>query len=319
MGDLTLDIIFATLSLVSHDASLRAPRLEEEIEDEVRTFFVEHIQALQTMSRKSDSPPHGRFVDVEAQSLFQALHMGNAPEFLNSAGTLTKRLIGRMNRSTNRGLLACVRAEGDSGRIGAALKLEIVSPTGTTLEELASGEIRLASVTNVLDQPGDLQKGALVASGMPAEEVVCGDTLTYQSRYFPEAFGIQVFARPSHGPSAFLKAVAQSDTQLAGPVAAALPQVKPGTLREVVGEIGEHVPAFDMGTQAGVIDALEHIPRPIAHLDTSKRVTAVIEQGDVTIKGPAPVIHEAVQLRERPDGTWEAVISFDREPKIIYR
>ncbi|MEU5877911.1 hypothetical protein [Spirillospora sp. NPDC047279] len=245
--------------------------------------------------------------------------MGDAEEFVNAAGILTKRLIGHMNKRTNGGLLACVRAEGDSERISAVLKLEVVAPTGTTLEELASGEIRLATVTNVLEQPGDLQKGALVASGMSAEEVICGDTLSQQAHYFPEAFGIQVYARPSQGPSALLTAVARHDSQLAGPVAAALSQVAPGPLRDVLTRLSTHVPGLDATAQREIIDTLEQLRRPIGYLQTGRAVTAVIEQGELLIKGPAALILHDVEIRQRPDGKWEAAMGFEHEPKISYR
>lgn len=315
-----MNISLTTLSLVAHDAPLRSPHLENDIEDKVQEFFVEHIKALRAMSQRDDAPPPGRFIDAEAQELFHALHVGDTTEFLNSAGILAKRLIGRMNKRTTRGLLACVRAEeGGSKRTAAVLKLEIDPSNGTMLEELASGEIRLASVTNVLEQPGDLQKGILVASDMPAEEVISGDTLNHQARYFPEAFGIQVFARPSHGPSAILKAVAQHDHQLAGPVATALPKVRPGTPREVVTELGGLVPALDADTREGIIDALEQAPRPITRLDTAKQVTAVIEQDGIIIRGPAEVILREVKLRKTTEDSWEAVVRFDSRPEITYR
>lgn len=315
-----MNISLTTLSLVAHDAPLRAPHLEKDIEGKVQEFFVDHIGALREMSEHDDAPPPARFIDPEAQELFQTLHMGGTSEFLSSARILTKRLIGNMNKRTTRGLLACVRGEeGGSNRTTAILKLEIDPSNGTMLEELASGDIRLSTVTNVLEQPGDLQKGILVMSDMPAEEVICGDTLSHQARYFPEAFGIQVFARPSRGPSAFLKAVARHDAQLAGPVAAALPRVRPGTPREVVTELADLVPALDPQTQEEIIDTLEQAPRPITRLDTAKQVTAVIEQDGITIKGPAQVISQGVKLRETAEGSWEAVVHFNNPPEIIYR
>lgn len=318
-GIADLDISLTTLSLVDHDASPPAPRLEENLETSVRMFFVEHILALLKRSQKADSPPPARFVDPEAQDLFQSLHMGDTTEFLRAAGVLTKRLIGRMNRSTKRGLLVCIRAEDPTERIGAVLKLEIVAPTGTTLEELASGQVRLSAVTNLMDQPGDLQKGALATSQMSAEEVLCGEAFNYQSRYFPEAFGIQVFARPSRGSSGLLNAIARSDRHLAQQVAEALPQVTPGPLRDVVSKLGEHLPALDPETRTTIIDTLEKNRLPITHVNTQENVTAVIDQGGMIIRGPVTTFHDAVQIRQSQDGGWEAVVRFDKEPTIGYR
>jgi hypothetical protein len=314
-----LDISLTALSLVDHDASPLASRLEENLETSVRRFFVEHIVALIKKSQKTDSPPPGRFVDPEAQELFQSLHMGDATEFVGAAGVLTKRLIKRMNHTTKRGLLVCLRAESPTERIGAVLKLEVVASTGATLEELASGQVRLSAVTNIMDQPGELQKGALATSQMPAEEVLCGEAFNYQSRYFPEAFGIQVFARPSRGSSGLLNAVALSDRHLAPQIAEALPQMAPGSLRDVVSELGKHLPALDSETRTTVIDTLERGRLPITYVNTQENVTAMIDQGGMIIKGSAAVFHDAVQIRQNEEGGWEAVVRFDMEPKISYR
>lgn len=318
MGERPVDIRFTSLSLVAHDAPPRAPHLDENIEVKVQAFFVAHIEALRAMSRGPDAPPAGRITDTESQALFQTLQMGDATDFAGAAGILAKRLIGRMNRSTRKGLLACVRAEEEQDRLTAVLKLEIDPSNGTRLEELASGEIRLAAVTNVLEQPGDLQKGILVDSRTPAEEVLCGDIHASHARYFPEAFGIQAYAKPSQGPSALLKTAAQHDTDLAARIAAALPRVRSGPLPEVISEISGHVPALDRDTQSELIDSLEQSPRPVAYIDTGKQVTMTIGDGEIIIKGSAESLHEQVELHETAEG-WEARVRFAGKPATRYR
>lgn len=318
MGEHLLDISFTSLGLVAHDAEPRAAHLELNIEANVQAFFIGHIEALQTMANGPDAPPPGRVVDTECQELFQTLQMGDADEFAGAASVLAKRLIGHMNRRTARGLLACVRAEDGPDRLTAVLKLEIDSSNGTRLEELASGELRLAAVTNVLEQPGDLQKGVLGSSRMPAEEVLCGDIHTRHARYFPEALGIRAYARPSQGPSELLKAVQQQDTALAAQVAAALPEVRSGTISDVIAAIAERVPAFEADAWSGLAETLRQSPRPIVNVDTTKRVTAVIEGDDLTIKAPAEDLGERVELHETENG-WEARVRFDRKPRTTYR
>ena len=75
-----MDISLTALSLVDHDASPLASRLEENLETSVQRFFVEHILALIKKSKKTDSPPPGRFVDTEAQDVGFAI--GDVNEFV---------------------------------------------------------------------------------------------------------------------------------------------------------------------------------------------------------------------------------------------
>lgn len=313
-----MDISFTALSVVAHDAEPRAPHLEQDIEANVQAFFRDHIEALRAMSDDADAPPPGLVVEPECQDLFQRLQAGDINEFADTAGVFAKRLIKYMNGSTAKGLLACVRAEDNGDRLTAALKLEIDASNGTRLEELAAGEIRLAAVTNVLQQPGKLQKGILVHSGMPAEEVLCGDVHATQAQYFPRAFGIRTFARPSQGPPALLKIIAQRDVALAVQVAAVLPQVRSGTLPEVLSELGDRVSSLDAAIQAELIETLEQSPRPIARIDTSKQVITVIGDGDIVLRGPAEEIGQRVDLHETADG-WEAHVRFGGTPKTTFR
>lgn len=308
------------LGLVAADEPHREPYLERMIENEVQGFFLDHINALRSMSEKPDAPPHARFIDLEAQAIFHTLHSGDEDQFATSAGALTKRLVERMNGRTPKGLLACVRADGEAGRVSAVMKLQIDSSRGTRLEQLASGEVRLSAVTNLVrEQPGKLQKGILLASDMPAEEVVCGDTLEHQSRYFPEAFGIQVFAKPRQGLAGLMQAVAEYNPELVPDVVRTLPQVSSGSARSVLAELGEHVTDLDTDAQTRILGSLTEASRPIAQIDTARGVDAKIEFDGLIIKGPADIFHSKVLIRPTPDGTHEIVIAVDGRPEITYR
>ncbi len=272
------------------------------------------------MSRKEGAPPTARFVDPEAQSIFHSLQMGTDDEFVISSETLTKRLIARMNAATTKGLLACVRADDESGRIGAVLKMEVDESNGTRIEELASGEIRLAAVTNVVkDQPGKLQKGVLVTNDKPAEEVICGDSLYTQSRYFPEAFGIQVFSKPGQGLASLMQAIANYDPRLARRAVGVLPQVTSGSVPQILAALQDRVPEFDSEAQMAIAAGLTEGTRPVTLIDPAMGVDAVIQQGGITIKGPASVLLEKLEFREVDDGQCEIAVRFDNQPRIVYK
>lgn len=313
-----MDISFAALSLAAHDAPARIPRLEQDIEDGVRAFFVNHIETLEKRFRGTHAPP-SRIVDTEARGLFDALHEGDTDAFVAAADALTKRLIGRMDRRAAKGLLACVRAEERAGRITAVLKLDIDPSYGTRLEQLVSGEIRLAAVTNVLEQPGELQKGVLVTSEMAAEELFCTDRQMLDARYFPEAFGIQVFTPPSQGAAALVNAIAQRDPQLAARVARALPRIRARAAHEVIMELGECVEGMEPAVHEEIIGTLAHGGRPVIDIDTSKQLTATIEDGGVVIKVPAQQMDRRFRLEENPAGGWQVVVGFENEPSVKYR
>jgi hypothetical protein len=126
----------------------------------------------------------------------------------------------------------------------AALKLEVVTPNSAVLERLETGEEVLEGATNVLDAPGQLQKGALVDDPRPQSDVIIGDRLAQDALYFPRAFGIRAEQRPVHA-AADLVAALDGRVPAVGPrVVQALPQLVPGSTSEVLAALGERVPAL---------------------------------------------------------------------------
>ncbi|MFC3982706.1 hypothetical protein [Streptosporangium jomthongense] len=305
-------ITHMTYTRVAPGVSPRSPQLQL-VESEVEKFLREHIAAMRRMTSKSDSPPPAVFEDSEAQDLFRKLHTGSDDEFLTSVDMLTKRLIERMNGRTAPGLLISLRAQEENERIAGVLKLQVVAPNGATLEELESGDVKLSAITNVLEKPGDLQKGALVATNLAHGRVLCGDRLTRQASYFPQAFGIKIFSRPSAGTTALFAALEECGEDLPGKVAPVLNRVERGSPSEVLQELGMLVQDLSEARQHEVLSLMEREARPVILIDTARDIAIKILAGDITISGPTSVI-EQIPIEQLPDGGWQVVIRTSEQP-----
>jgi hypothetical protein len=309
-----LDISHLAYTRVAVGETPRRPALQPS-EPGVTAFLVDHVNALLAMTDKPDATPPARFTHPDAEVLFRNLHTGTDQEFVESAHELATRLIGRMNGTTAEGLLICLRVEpGPRGSVAGALKLQVDAPNAAILKALESGEVILTAVKDMLEKPGDLQKGALVASWLAEGQVLCGDKLTHAARYFPEAFEIRIFSRPSAATKAFFDAVDAYAGHLAVQVAEAWPTLRPGPLRRVLSELGGKVPEFTTQVQADIAEALEAAPRPVARLDTERKVTETYRAGEIRVSGPIAAMRQHVRIHGSPGRGWQIVVESAENP-----
>lgn len=276
-------------------------------------FLLDHFRAMLAIA-DNDSSPHASFIDPDARDLFVQLRTGSQDEFLNAAHALTLRLIGKMDGRMQAGLLLCMRVERESAAWAVALKLEVVTPNSAVLERLDTGEELLSAVTNVMDAPGQLQKGALVEDPREDSEVVVGDKLTKDAFYFPEAFGIRTEQRARDAAVDLIAVLDERDPNLGTAVAAALPKIPPGRREEVLDALGDEVPALTPELRRDVNAALETRPRPVRRIDTTVPIKRVIRAGNITIEGPEGVI-SAIDWEPRQDGGWRITIDVEDEPR----
>jgi hypothetical protein len=302
---------------VAAKAVPRAPALRE-INEGVNAFLGDHIRGLQELTRSRSTQP-GRFTDPSAQDLFRSLLYADEPGFLAAMDTLTKRLVGTMDQRTNPGLLICLSATDGKVDIAGVLKLQVVSEHGAVLERLDSGEEVLSAVTDVLDKPGELQKGALVSSALADGHVMTGDRLIPDAAYFPRAFGIQIYARPSQAAGQLLDVVGEVEPDLAPAVAASLPSVPAGDVADVLAAVGRQVSGLTPDVQATVADALAHRTRPVGRIDTGRASTMVIRIGDITISGPTASMARNARIQGRSAQGWQVTVQGVDEPKTNYR
>jgi hypothetical protein len=317
-----LDISHLTYSRVA--AGHRPKRQTLQSSDRgVDAFLSDHVKALLEMADKPDATPPGRFLSQQATVLFRNLHTGSDDEFVAAAHQLTIRLCARMDGRSADGLLVCLRTKpGPRGSVAGALKLQVDAPNAAILRALDSGEVVLTAVKDMLEKPGDLQKGALVTSWHAEGEVVCGDKLAQAARYFPEAFEIRIFSRPSASTRAFFDAVDMHADKLTGQVAEIWPTLEPGTPRHVLAEIGSKMPEFNSQIQDRIERTLSTAPRPVARLDTQREVTETYKAGDIRVSGPITAMRQLVTVVEPTDRAlqpnWQIVVESHDEPKRIH-
>lgn len=284
-------------------------------------FLSDHIVEFREMTRRRGTTP-GEFTDPEAQSAFRDLFRGTDEAFLAAAETLAKRLIARMDHRTSPGLLVCLRADDDLAgeRCAGVLKLQVMAEHAAVLEHLASGADQLAAVTDLMTTPGQLQKGALSCSWLPAENVLIGDQLWQDAAYFPAAFGISTFARPGAAVGDLMTALDEIAPGLTAPVARELPSVPSGTPAEVLSALGDRVPGLTGDTQADVAAAMEQRARPARSIDTSRPARGTIRFGEITISGPVTELRDRVTIQAGDAGAADWVITVESadEPRWTY-
>lgn len=210
------------------------------------------------------------------------------------------------------GVLVCVTFVGPRSRCAGALKLQIISDHGATLTRLNSGEVRLSAVKDVLDRPGDLQKGVVYPDLRATSSAVVGDKVNVRdANYFVEAMGLRLDERDK---DAFgLLAQATADVVGVGDaprVVRALSRARAHSVDEVLAEAAETEPLLDEATQARIIEELANRDRPVRQVDTQAALKRTIRVGDVTISGPARDL-EDVATRPHPDGGREVVLRLD--------
>lgn len=310
-----------TLVKVAHDATPVKARLRD-IDKGISAFLGAHIKGLRNMAAKSGSVP-GRCEELEARGLFRNLCSGKDGPFLAAADSFSARLAGRMDARSAKGLLVCLRADDGEERYGGVLKLQVKATDAAVLEELSSGEIRLSAVRDLLDTPGELQKGALSASWLAEEQVLIGDRLGREAEYFTRALAIRPFARPSTAVNELFAAIGEVSPDLALPIAEALPGVSPGTSDSVLAALGQKVPGLHPGVQADISDVLAHQVRPVSDIDTSRTPKETITIGDIKITGPVPQMKRHVRIEKHGDAVaeerWTITIDSPTEPKTSYR
>lgn len=284
----------------------------------VDRFLQDHVHALRRLAERGDAPL-ADFLEIDAQRLFQKLRAGTDEEFYAASRALAQRLIARMDGRAAPGLLVCLRITDGQELSGATLKLEVVTPNAAVLEALESGEEVLAAATNVLDAPGDLQKGALVPDRREGSDVVVGDRLARDAAYFPAAFGIQTTQRAADTAAELIDSIQRHAPESAAPAVRALPWLEPGPVAEVLEQLASQVPGLDEQVRADVESDLLSRQRPVRDVHTSGSVKTVIQGNGVTVSGSAAAMTDVVVEPDPAGEGWRIVIPLAERPRTIYR
>lgn len=306
------------LSVVRRGHAPTRPVLGEGIEG-VSPFLVSHMDDLLDGAHRDRAPRTRIPVQVNRDRL-EALRMGSDEDFLDAASDLAHALSNEMSHvNAKDGVLVCVTFEDSSDvRYGAALKLQVVSDHGAVLERLASGETVLSAVHQVLDRPGELQKGIVVPDPRSTSAAVVGDKANVtEARYFLLAMGVEA---------------EQHARRALGEMATAL---LPYVLAEKQGEVLENLMATEGGPVAqvaaaatkgliapevvdAVVGELEGRERPIRLVDTSAPLKTTISAGGIKITLWASDL-DRVTIEPAPDGGWLISLRVDSEPEVSHR
>lgn len=284
----------------------------------VEDFLKDHVSTLLKLAAAGDSPL-AQFTDPAAQAEFEKLRTGSVQDFLDAAGALTARLTGEMDGRTKPGLLVCVRLIDEGKPSVAVLKLQVVTPNAAVLEALDSGDEVLAAAKNVLDAPGELQKGAIVPDPRLNSQVAVGDKLTVDAQYFPRAFGIRTEQRATDAAAELLNALKDLLPPAAvGELAHTLPTVASGPPQAVLDAAAESIPELTDAVRTRAVDALLGRARPVAQIETTTPLKEVVSADGITVTGSVEAMR-AVRDEERPDGGWQITIDVSKRPSRHFR
>ncbi|MDO8309116.1 MAG: hypothetical protein Q7V58_12270 [Actinomycetota bacterium] len=234
---------------------------------EVSPFLSAHLEGLRDRARDG-SAANAAFYDPPREQLIEDLRTGTDDAFLAATNVLAARLADEMTHvNPAPGLLVCTTMEAEAGgdRFAAVLKLEVVSAHGAVLRRLETGEETLAAVTDVLDRPGDLQKGLVYPDERPSSAAVVGDASTQnEARYFLRALGVTLEARENRSAAAFVGAIRKfTDSSTTRLVVAALPSVSSGPPPQVLDELSERSISLSDTAKAAIAAELSNAERPV--------------------------------------------------------
>ena len=276
---------------------------------EVRAYLDAHVNALAAKASNGSLSP-AVFRSADASTRFNRLASGSKADFLNKSQDLAERLFARMDQRAKRGFFVTLRRTGPS--LGAALKLDVHDAAAAALRFDSTGGPTLEAVKDLLDIPGELQKGAIVPDRRGDSEVIVGDKLAVTSLYFLDALDAEQHALAGPATAELLRVVQEVAPHKAAATAAVLEVEERTTL---VNFLDRHEDLLDQEERIAVLDRARVRKRPIDGIDPSSyALREQIEADGITIRGRASTIRQKLQISPRPGG-YRIQIDVDEEPR----
>jgi hypothetical protein len=277
---------------------------------DVRSYLDAHLDALIGQADAGTISP-AVFRSKDALGRFGQLSSGTRGEFLAASQELADRLHQRMDQRTKRGFFVTLRRSGPTGHV-AVLKLDVHDATAAAMRFDDEGEATLEAVKDLLDIPGELQKGALFPDSRSGSDVIVGDKLTITSLYFLDALDAEQHAAPGPATVDLLRLVQEVAPAKAVAAATALET----ETRMSVNEFFErHPEVLDEVEKSEVLSRTRVRKRPIDEVDPGSYVLRETVQADgITIRGRALTIREKLRVFQRPGG-YRIQIDVDEEPR----
>jgi hypothetical protein len=286
--------------------------LSPELED----YLDAHVDDLLRRGTKGDGSPPASFRSTDANSRLEALLNGTDQVFLTAAQTLATRLQQEMDKRTKKGFFVALRRVLNGATVAGVLKLDVSDKQAAAIHRTTTSEPDLEAVRELLDVPGQLQKGALYPDPRTQSDVLIGDRLPETSLYFLRAIDAEQIAKPGPATGRVVRAVARVATPpvVAKVVEALEDEKKPTTPESFFRRHKEILPEPE---RRQVLEQLAHERRPIRRIDPTRYpVFATWSADGITVRGRVKEVHQKVKVRKRDAGGWRIEIDVSEEPRF---
>jgi hypothetical protein len=290
---------------------------------DIDTFLIDHLNALLSAANGGKVATAG-FGDEAAETLFRDARDSSEAGFLKAATAMFQQLNETMDKRTPQDLLVIFRTDAPE-RYLAVLKLQVASEYAATLQQVGEGRVDMRAIKDVLDAPGQIQKGLLYEDPRDTSAVVAKERRSSNSTaaYFLRAYNIVPNLLPAEANVALIRVVSdvskEIDPTLTNKVITAMPELSDGTVSEVMDQLEQAVPEV-APVRDQIEDRLVSHTRPIESMVPAVGAKKHISIGAIKITGPAQDIAQSVAWdRDADRDGWVTTIHSDTEPRESYR
>ncbi len=307
-----MSILFVTYTYIEPTGDIPTC-VPESVSSGVERYLLDHVASLLKRVPDGSSPP-ARFQSADGKERFQALLEGSESECLQAAEQLAQRVYKEMDKRSKPGFFVALRSDEEQRIRAAVLKLDIQTKSAAAMSRTGKGRLRLEAVKDLLEVPGQLQKGAVFRDDRPASDVVVGDRLTETAFYFLRAIDVVQVSKSGKAVTTFVAAVAGvAGPNRTIPVIQALEAEEQETTPEDF--FARHPDLLEQNERSRVYYQLRERKRPVDRIDARQVVIDQIVTADgITIRGRATALADKLRVEERPGG-WRIVIDVNEEPQ----
>jgi hypothetical protein len=287
------------------------------VSTDVGEYLIEHVEDLLKRVERGTIPP-ARFRRPAALTRFDQLRSGSQAQFLAAAQDLTSNLHTAMHPRSKPGFFVALRdRNGEGDRRAAVLKLDVHDERAAVVRQVGS-DLELEAIKDLLDVPGELQKGAVHPDPRRDSDVVVGDkAIERTAEYFLLALEVQQISPPGKGPSVLIRVVNKLAPDRVQKVAEIISGYQaPVTPKQL---FDDHPDVLTGEQLAAVLKGLEDEPRPVRTMNSVEGPPrSIVRAGSLSITGPATDVDRLVNW-ERSGGEWVIEIHVSEQPSKTYQ
>ncbi|HTE86228.1 MAG TPA: hypothetical protein VK821_16005, partial [Dehalococcoidia bacterium] len=223
----------------------------QSVPSDAELYLEEHVTALQSKGRSGASPP-AEFLEPAHRQRFEDLLCGHEQQFLAAATSLAAQVQAGLHGGTTDGLFVGLNGDASGIAFASVLKLEVTEKHRGALQDVAGGKIAISTVQNLLDKPGDRQKGVVVPDPRPDSSLIVGDRLSETALFFLSAIGARQAQKPALAAVEMAKVFQEVAPDLAVAMVERLTTSEARTPQEFLGQERE----LSAATRAQVMEKL---------------------------------------------------------------